>query len=53
MLFWGYRRVVPAPLGKMLGNKERPAFRGMPKLVALQEPLPLGYYFLLNLHFYK
>lgn len=43
--------VYPAPLGKMLGNKQRPALRVVLKLVALQESLPLGYYLLFYLHF--
>ena len=48
MPFWGYRRVRPAPLGKMLCNKQRPALGIVLKLIALKEPLPLGYYFLFN-----
>lgn len=53
MLFWGYRRVVPAPLGKMLGNKERTALGIVLKLITLQEPLPFLYNFLFNHNSYK
>lgn len=48
MLFWGYRRMRPAPFGKMLRNKQRTALGVVLKLVALQEQLPFLYNFLFN-----
>ena len=53
MLFWGYCRMRPSPFSEVLRQEQCPAFRGMPKLVALQEPLPFGYYFLFYHKSYK
>lgn len=46
MLFWGYRLMRPAPLCEVLRQEERPAFGVVLELVALQEPIPFLYNFL-------